>query len=133
MHRRTCNYALLSALQADRLFGTAQTPPSSATRLRKALCTCVPSFRVGDAATREWPREQNLRQNTVLLSVFAMQKTPISGVMDVSNVSIFAARLPELVHKQRSTQGSRMLARVQVACDLIKVTVQVLVRQTQLS
>lgn len=37
-----------------------------------------------------------------------------------------AARLPELVHNQRSTQGNRMLARVQLARDLVEATVQVL-------
>ena len=83
MHRRTCNYALLSALQADCLFCTSQIPPSSATRLGMTLCTCVPNFRVGDAATKKWPREQNLRQNTVLLSFFGMQKTSCIGVIQL--------------------------------------------------
>ena len=101
MHRRTCNYALLSALQADCLFCTSQIPPSSATRLRITLCTCVPNFRVGDAATKKLPREQNLRQNTVLLSFFWDAKNivfwghPITGCSCLrSGTALLGWRMP---------------------------------------
>ena len=39
-----------------------KTPPSSATRLSRVLCTCVSSLRSGDSATRMLPRERNLRR-----------------------------------------------------------------------